>query len=363
MAREARRSRSSARRDRAWRIGAAGASRAPGLVPRRPRAHGARDPGRLRLVARAAGLRGAARLLGLRLPRGMGDAAGAPRDRGAVRLAGLHDARTRALRRPAGARPPMPRTSTRSPIRRWRWARPLGAAAWRAASRSTSPPTRRAAPTWPSPAAWWRGRWTRSSRYFGSAPFDHYTALVELLKPISPDHRYGFSMEHLESSHYFLAADAGRHAALPGAAAAARALQLRAPRRPRLDPEAGVRRGLLPLLVGARSAHRHDLAERGLRALRRDRGARRHDARGRGRRVSQGDARFAANDCWRRCRPFIREMPLVRAVADRLDPLLGGLPHRQDALRARRAARRRARRADPARRAAAASASATPRAT
>jgi predicted metalloprotease with PDZ domain len=45
--------------------------------------------------------------------------------------------------------------------------------------------------------------------YFGSAPFTHYTAHVELLKPLSPDHEYGFSMEHLSSSHYFLAADAG----------------------------------------------------------------------------------------------------------------------------------------------------------
>jgi predicted metalloprotease with PDZ domain len=45
--------------------------------------------------------------------------------------------------------------------------------------------------------------------YFGSAPFPHYTAHLELLKPLSPDHEYGFSMEHLSSSHYFLAADAG----------------------------------------------------------------------------------------------------------------------------------------------------------
>jgi predicted metalloprotease with PDZ domain len=45
--------------------------------------------------------------------------------------------------------------------------------------------------------------------YFGSAPFPHYTALVELLEPLTPDHEYGFSMEHLGSSHYFLAADAG----------------------------------------------------------------------------------------------------------------------------------------------------------
>src|SRR5262249_15630430 len=51
--------------------------------------------------------------------------------------------------------------------------------------------------------------------YFGSAPFPHYTAHVELLKPLSPEHRYGFSMEHLESSHYFLAADAGLTKATP----------------------------------------------------------------------------------------------------------------------------------------------------
>ncbi len=45
--------------------------------------------------------------------------------------------------------------------------------------------------------------------YFGSAPFPHYTAVVEHLKPVSAEHRYGFSMEHLDSSHYFLGADEG----------------------------------------------------------------------------------------------------------------------------------------------------------
>jgi predicted metalloprotease with PDZ domain len=45
--------------------------------------------------------------------------------------------------------------------------------------------------------------------YFGSAPFPHYTAQIEWLKPQSPRHSYGFSMEHLASSHYFLAADSG----------------------------------------------------------------------------------------------------------------------------------------------------------
>jgi predicted metalloprotease with PDZ domain len=51
--------------------------------------------------------------------------------------------------------------------------------------------------------------------YFGGAPFEHYTAIVELLKPISPDHGYGFSMEHLSSSHYCLAADAAVTPASP----------------------------------------------------------------------------------------------------------------------------------------------------
>lgn len=51
--------------------------------------------------------------------------------------------------------------------------------------------------------------------YFGSAPFPHYTAHLELLKPLSPRHGYGFSMEHLESSHYFLAADSAVTALSP----------------------------------------------------------------------------------------------------------------------------------------------------
>jgi predicted metalloprotease with PDZ domain len=53
--------------------------------------------------------------------------------------------------------------------------------------------------------------------YFGSAPFPHYSAMVELLKPISPEHGYGFSMEHLSSSHYCLEADAGVTPASPAA--------------------------------------------------------------------------------------------------------------------------------------------------
>lgn len=43
--------------------------------------------------------------------------------------------------------------------------------------------------------------------YFGSAPFAHYTGYIEILKPISERHSYGFSMEHLESSTYFLGTD------------------------------------------------------------------------------------------------------------------------------------------------------------
>lgn len=42
-------------------------------------------------------------------------------------------------------------------------------------------------------------------RYFGEAPFANYTVFLELLAPLTPDHEYGFSMEHLSSSHYFLA--------------------------------------------------------------------------------------------------------------------------------------------------------------
>jgi predicted metalloprotease with PDZ domain len=51
--------------------------------------------------------------------------------------------------------------------------------------------------------------------YFGDAPFAHYSALVELLAPVSADHEYGFSMEHLSSSHYFLSSKDGLSADSP----------------------------------------------------------------------------------------------------------------------------------------------------
>jgi predicted metalloprotease with PDZ domain len=51
--------------------------------------------------------------------------------------------------------------------------------------------------------------------YFGTTPSPHYTAVLQLLKPVSPEHGYGFSMEHLDSSHYFLAADGGVTQATP----------------------------------------------------------------------------------------------------------------------------------------------------
>jgi predicted metalloprotease with PDZ domain len=54
-----------------------------------------------------------------------------------------------------------------------------------------------------------RTAFTRVVDYFGSAPFPHYTVQQELLAPVSPRHRYGFSMEHLESSTYYLDASTG----------------------------------------------------------------------------------------------------------------------------------------------------------
>jgi predicted metalloprotease with PDZ domain len=45
--------------------------------------------------------------------------------------------------------------------------------------------------------------------YFGSVPFAHYTVHQELLQPISPAHEYGMSMEHLDSSTYYLLASSG----------------------------------------------------------------------------------------------------------------------------------------------------------
>jgi predicted metalloprotease with PDZ domain len=43
--------------------------------------------------------------------------------------------------------------------------------------------------------------------YFGTRPFAHYTVQQEYLRPRSESHRYGMSMEHLESATFYLAAD------------------------------------------------------------------------------------------------------------------------------------------------------------
>jgi predicted metalloprotease with PDZ domain len=53
----------------------------------------------------------------------------------------------------------------------------------------------------------------RVAAWFGTVPFEHYTLHQELLTPISPEHEYGMSMEHLGSSTYYLAASAGLTAA------------------------------------------------------------------------------------------------------------------------------------------------------
>lgn len=45
------------------------------------------------------------------------------------------------------------------------------------------------------------------AEYFGSTPFTHYTTYIEILEPYSERHEYGFSMEHLDSSTYFLGKD------------------------------------------------------------------------------------------------------------------------------------------------------------
>ena len=53
--------------------------------------------------------------------------------------------------------------------------------------------------------------------YFGTVPFAHYTVHQELLAPLTPKHEYGMSMEHLDSSTYYLAASSGLTDASPPA--------------------------------------------------------------------------------------------------------------------------------------------------
>lgn len=42
----------------------------------------------------------------------------------------------------------------------------------------------------------------QAATWFGSTPFPHFTVSLEALRPLSPDHQYQFSMEHLESATF-----------------------------------------------------------------------------------------------------------------------------------------------------------------
>ncbi len=53
--------------------------------------------------------------------------------------------------------------------------------------------------------------------YFGAPDFLHYTVHMELLKPVSERHRYFFSMEHLNSSTFYLGHESGIRADSPAA--------------------------------------------------------------------------------------------------------------------------------------------------
>jgi len=55
----------------------------------------------------------------------------------------------------------------------------------------------------------------RMMDYFGGAAFPFYTVHMEFLKPVSERHSYGFSMEHLTSSTYYLGHERGLRADSP----------------------------------------------------------------------------------------------------------------------------------------------------
>ncbi len=48
---------------------------------------------------------------------------------------------------------------------------------------------------------------TRVADYFGAIPFQRYTVVQEIVRPVSPSHRYNFSMEHLDSMTSTVTAD------------------------------------------------------------------------------------------------------------------------------------------------------------
>ncbi len=73
--------------------------------------------------------------------------------------------------------------------------------------RSLSRSIRNATPTFPSKLSLARDALDKVVAYFGSAPFSHYSVVLEYLKPLPPPHVYNFSMEHLDSGTFFMDVD------------------------------------------------------------------------------------------------------------------------------------------------------------
>ena len=121
----------------------------------------------------------------------------------------------------------------------------------------------------------------RVADYFGTVPFAHYTMHQELLTPLTPQHEYGMSMEHLSSSTFYLAASAGLTAASTPADDARVLYNFAHHIAHAWVPKRVLRPRLLPVPVGAGAGARLDLVRRGLRPVRGDHGGGRRRRRSR----------------------------------------------------------------------------------
>ena len=175
----------------------------------------------------------------------------------------------------------------------------------------------------------------RVADYFGTVPFPHYTMHQELLTPLTPQHEYGMSMEHLSSSTFYLAASAGLTAASTPADDARVLYNFAHHIAHAWVPKRVLRSRLLPVPVGAGAGARLDLVRRGLRPVRGDHGGGRRRPRTGG--VPRRACSTAASAATWPARRRSSAVAAGRLEPRRLDPLRRGLPHRAPGVLARRA--------------------------
>ena len=117
--------------------------------------------------------------------------------------------------------------------------------------------------------------------YFGKAPFSNYSVALEFLKPVSPRHEYGFSMEHLNSGTFYLELGNALTSRSTDSEKEAHRFNYAHHIAHSWIPKRAYGAGYFPFTLGNGTRHRHHLVQRRIWPLCGDCGTGRRSAEGR----------------------------------------------------------------------------------